>query len=37
LSDKTQTFVTTSKESFTEKFGDGAEIFIIQNGAAKIL
>jgi DNA replication and repair protein RecF len=32
LSDKTQTFVTTSKESFLEKFGAGAEIFTIENG-----
>jgi DNA replication and repair protein RecF len=32
LSDKTQTFVTTSKESFIEKFGAGAEIFTIENG-----
>lgn len=35
LSDKTQTFVTTSKESFIEKFGASAGIFIIGNGAAK--
>jgi DNA replication and repair protein RecF len=35
LQDKTQTFVTTSKESFTEKFGAGAEIFTIENGRAK--
>lgn len=32
LKDKTQTFVTTSKESFIEKFGAGAEIFTIENG-----
>jgi DNA replication and repair protein RecF len=32
LSDKTQTFVTTSKESFIEKFGAGVEIFTIENG-----
>ncbi|HEY0657279.1 MAG TPA: DNA replication and repair protein RecF [Pyrinomonadaceae bacterium] len=37
LSDKTQTFITTSKESFVEKFGAGAEIFTIENGAVKIL
>jgi DNA replication and repair protein RecF len=37
LSDKTQTFVTTSKESFTERFGSGAEIFTIENGASKLL
>jgi DNA replication and repair protein RecF len=35
LSDKTQTFVTTSKESFTEKFGAGAEIFTIENGCVE--
>lgn len=32
LSDKTQTFVTTSKESFIEKFGANAKIFTIENG-----
>lgn len=37
LSDKTQTFVTTSKESFIEKFGRAAEIFNVENGAAKTL
>ncbi|MEP6900705.1 MAG: DNA replication/repair protein RecF [Actinomycetota bacterium] len=37
LSDKTQTFVTTSKESFIEKFGAGAEIFTIENGMVKML
>lgn len=36
LQDKTQTFVTTSKESFIEKFGAEAEIFSIENGQAKI-
>jgi DNA replication and repair protein RecF len=36
LQDKSQTFVTTSKESFTEKFGADAEIFTIENGRAKI-
>lgn len=36
LSDKTQTFVTTSKESFIEKFGKDAEIFTIENGAVKM-
>jgi DNA replication and repair protein RecF len=35
LSDKTQTFVTTSKESLVEKFGSGAAIFDVQNGTAK--
>ena len=33
LQDKTQTFVTTSKESFIEKFGGGAKIFTVSNGA----
>lgn len=33
LKDKTQTFLTTSKESFTEKFGTDARIFTIENGA----
>ncbi len=32
LQDKTQTFVTTSKESFIEKFGGGAKIFTVSNG-----
>ena len=36
LQDKTQTFVTTSKESFIEKFGSNAEIFTIENGRVKI-
>lgn len=36
LQDKTQTFVTTSKESFIEKFGANAEIFTIENGRVKI-
>jgi DNA replication and repair protein RecF len=35
LQDKTQTFVTTSKESFIEKFNSNAQIFTIENGAAK--
>ncbi|MBA2493059.1 MAG: DNA replication and repair protein RecF [Acidobacteria bacterium] len=37
LSDKTQTFVTTSKESFVEQFRGNAEIFTIENGEAKTL
>ncbi|MDQ3181364.1 MAG: DNA replication and repair protein RecF [Acidobacteriota bacterium] len=37
LHDKTQTFVTTSKESFVERFRENAEIFTIENGAAKTL
>ena len=32
LQDKTQTFVTTSKESFVEKFGQGAAIFAVSKG-----
>jgi DNA replication and repair protein RecF len=35
LQDKTQTFVTTSKESFLEKFGARAKIFIVSNGIAE--
>lgn len=35
LSDKTQTFITTSKESFIEKFGQSAKIFTIENGAVR--
>lgn len=34
LSDKTQTFVTTSKESFVERFGAGAQIINVKNGEA---
>jgi len=37
LSDKTQTFVTTSKESFLERFGAGAEIFTIENGEVQAI
>ncbi len=37
LSDKTQTFVTTSKESFVEKFGLAGQVFKVQNGEAKTL
>lgn len=32
LQDKTQTFVTTSKESFIEKFGKSARVFDVSNG-----
>ena len=32
LQDKTQTFVTTSKESFTEKFGHNARVFTVSGG-----
>ena len=35
LKGKTQTFVTTSKESFTEIFGGNAEVLRIENGVAK--
>jgi DNA replication and repair protein RecF len=37
LEDKTQTFATTSKESFVEKFRLKAQVFAIENGAAKML
>ena len=33
LSDKTQTFVTTSKESFVEQFSANANVIAIKNGA----
>lgn len=33
LQDKTQTFVTTSKNGFAEEFGGGASVFRIENGA----
>lgn len=36
LSDKTQTFVSTSKESFIEQFGTNAEIFTIKNGKVEL-
>ncbi len=35
LDQKAQTFVTTSKESFVEKFGTGASVFRVENGMAK--
>ena len=35
LNDKTQTFVTTSKEGFVEQFGQNAAVFHIENGHAK--
>jgi DNA replication and repair protein RecF len=37
LSDKTQTLVTTSKESFVEKFGSGAAVKKVESGVAKPL
>jgi DNA replication and repair protein RecF len=36
LDGKTQTFVTTSKESFVEKFGKKSQIFTIKNGGSVI-
>ena len=35
LAGKTQTFVTTSKESFVERFGAGARVFGVLHGAAE--
>ncbi|MCA1624199.1 MAG: DNA replication and repair protein RecF [Acidobacteria bacterium] len=37
LQDKTQTFVTTSKESFIGKFNQNADVFTVENGVAKTL
>lgn len=37
LDGKSQTIVTTSKESFVEKFGTGSRIFAIQNGTPKMV
>lgn len=37
LHGKTQTFVTTSKESFVEKFGVGANVSMVSGGTAKSL
>lgn len=37
LEGKTQTLVTTSKESFVERFGGSASLFEVENGTAKIL
>ncbi|MEJ7623514.1 MAG: DNA replication and repair protein RecF [Pyrinomonadaceae bacterium] len=36
LEGKTQTFVTTSKESFVEKFGSAARVFSIASGKAQM-
>lgn len=36
LDGKTQTFVTTSKESFVERFGSSATVFRVENGNAEI-
>lgn len=35
LAGKTQTVVTTSKESFVERFGAGASVFAVSHGAAE--
>lgn len=37
LNGKAQTFVTTSKESFVEKFGSAARVFKVENGVAKLV
>ncbi|MEO6654667.1 MAG: DNA replication and repair protein RecF [Pyrinomonadaceae bacterium] len=37
LDGKAQTFVTTSKESFVEKFGSDARVFRVENGTAEIV
>jgi len=37
LDGKTQTFVTTSKESFVEKFAENASVFRVSSGTAKPL
>lgn len=36
LEGKTQTFVTTSKDSFVQKFGSGSTLFRVANGTAKL-
>jgi DNA replication and repair protein RecF len=36
LNKKTQTFASTSKESFVEEFGQNAHIFLVDNGMAKL-
>ena len=36
LHDKTQTFATTSKESFIDKFGQNARVFTVESGTAKM-
>lgn len=35
LEGKTQTFVTTSKESFVERFSENAKVFTVHNGEAR--
>jgi DNA replication and repair protein RecF len=37
LNGRAQAFVTTSKESFVEKFGSSATIFKVENGEAKLV
>lgn len=37
LDGKTQTFVTTSKESFVERFGSSARVFKVENGNATLV
>jgi DNA replication and repair protein RecF len=36
LEDKTQTFITTSKETLVEQFAERAIVFRVENGAATI-
>jgi DNA replication and repair protein RecF len=36
LTGKTQTFVTTSKESFIERFSENATVFKVKNGTAEV-
>jgi DNA replication and repair protein RecF len=36
LSDKTQTFASTSKESFVQEFGENARVFSVSGGKAKM-
>ena len=37
LAGKTQTFVTTSKESLVQRFGANASIFVVTNGSASVI
>lgn len=37
LSNKTQTFVTTSKESFVDKFGQGSRVFAVRQGRVDLI
>lgn len=36
INDKTQTFVTTSKDGFVQKFGTGSTVFKVANGLAEL-